>query len=396
MKFEMDGPYGSRYNMDLNGDGVLSRREIAKAKATKEKMASEGVKSKSDAANSSRVYKTKSNLARRAVDAIGKAAENVEESANQAAQSVSMLKQEILAVGNQQESATSFAAKVTGIVHRSLASQIDNVRATLAREARKHSENAARLVSDLEAKGVISTGSFVEDLKNGSIHFKDYYVNLPSLMVALVLMKSMRYVVETGPATTNSALTLSSLTSWLKGEGDASFNANATLPAVGLHPACTVAGGRLEIDLDTADVAAFVKLADVSPTRNYVATIIELANGAIVATSTRIGVVMNGAQLLDMDLIDQDDWERIAGIQGVPLPADGVYAVCAYPLDLASTSMRITGALDLAGAVKAAGVVVAGGLNEWAGIIYPFIANSIGNLLTKSESDKLYDFFSKK
>lgn len=60
----------------------------------------------------------------------------------------------------------------------------------IAREAAHSGDTGRKLVEDLTDKGFLSTGSVVEDLKNGAIHWGDAWFSLYSWVLGLTTLKS--------------------------------------------------------------------------------------------------------------------------------------------------------------------------------------------------------------
>jgi hypothetical protein len=308
------------------------------------------------------------------------------------------------------ETTLSGDATVLGTAQASseaLAKRIDAVANQLTHTSGKLAKNLARVATELERKRIFSTGSMLDDAKGGKLHIKNHVIDLGAIFVALILQKSMRYVVSTSKdKAEGDSFSLNNVTDMFYETGDTSFIANPKLAVNHMYATVTQPGGagtaiivakKTPTELATVNVA----LADLEPTKAYVCTVVYLNDtgaGTLVGNTTQL--ILTGKELADVaefKLIPTTAF-TLSGTTNTSIPAASLdqtgigNVVLCQDISPSGESLRVSGAVDLRGAAQVAAWSVGTHWSDWWSVISPFFMNTLGNVFSK---DQLVDFLGK-
>jgi len=295
-------------------------------------------------------------------------------------------------------------AKAIAIAHSDeLNEQMRKVTTALEQETHKIIKNASRFATNLEDMGVLNKHSAIENLKHGSIHIRNHYINLGAVLISLILMKSMRFVVAVNKddESDDKELSVSGFTDWLKGDGQSTFGANAKVKALStfVRGTQTVPGAVIVVN-KTPDKLINLTQAELVDDQFYIVVLCDVSSAGGGTLNACNQQLLSGAELKDAlsyVFLATSAWTLAGVTSTAPTSAfaqDGkATVITCQAVQATSEDVRIAGGLDLAGAAKVAAWMVGTNFSDWASVITPFFSNTIGNLVTKN---KLFDFLGDK
>jgi hypothetical protein len=269
---------------------------------------------------------------------------------------------------------------------------LDRMAAIISVETSKAFQALTELSGKLESTGILERGGLWESAKAGALYFKGYRIGLGSLLAALVLMKSMHWVITEEDAKNDEA-SWDSFKKFFKADGREKFDEVGPHLSSWFRTNYDGGGTLLQLNgLTAAEHAARLPaLADIQDDKMYMCEVAFNLAGVWIGFQQALSGAQMKAAPYSLTTIAQ--WTSVAGnIQATPFAAwvGGTYYICtACPIHRA---VRSVGALDLPGVVKTAVFLGAAGLNRTIGVLYPFVSNSVGNLFTDA---KLPDFIGK-
>lgn len=295
-------------------------------------------------------------------------------------------------------------AKASAFGHAdAIETQLKTITTALEQETHKIIKNASRFATNLEDMGVLNKNSMLENLKHGSIHIRNHYINLGAVLMSLILMKSMRFVVavDKKEESDDKELSVSGFTDWVKGDGKTYFGANATLPLLATFCRLTQTAPANPVVVNrTIDQLITMAQTDIVDDDVYLIIGAEVSalNGGTYTGSGQ--ALLKGSELknvLEFSFIPKAAW-TLAGLTSTCPVASfdqtgKINVITCQAVKVANEDVRIAGGLDLAGAAKVGAWMAGTNFSDWASLITPFFSNTIGNLVTKN---KLFDFLSDK